>query len=408
MLEKLFGKKSTGVVYIACAAVLLLSFAGAVLSYLLQTSYELYVLIGQAVLTAISLALISAPVVIQKRFKLYIPPFIEISLCAYMLLYYGSSMVPHLRIVSDYLPAVGGFVLAMAIFSVLYSVFDHRAGKQKKRTPVWAAALLTFAGAAALILLTAVLMYAAATIREDEADVRTFLTQAAYFQGGSALFCVLGFFTARSQSGKKFRIHSFRNAEEAKLAALESKNSTQYAVIENITQDKTDYKKLLRSAKAKFLLGRIIYLVLYAGYLVHACFIFEGRWGYAILVALFSSFALMVAVYVYEYRLFRRGELNQRLRAMKIAKTAARLYALLLILLAMFYAGYHYNELSAFVSVCMVLFNLFSLFYNLFGKKPRHYPPVRKKRSAEGSPLSTPSEEKNAEGGTETDAECGI
>lgn len=396
MLEKIFGKRSTGIIYIICAAVLLLSFGGAALSYILVDTYDLYTLIGQAVLTACSLALISAPVIIQKKFRLYIPPLIEISLCAFMLLYYGSTLVPQLAIASEALPAIGGFVLAMAIFTVLYSVFDHRAIRQKKRTKVWLVSLLSFAGAALLILIIAILMYAVSALRDETPDIFYYLTQASYFQGGGALFCAIAFFTVRSRSGKNFRIHSFRNAEEAKRSAEESKNRTQVAVIENITRDKTDYRKLFRSAKAKFFFVRILWLAVYVGYLVHACLVFSklGGWGYAILFALFSAFVLMAAVYIYEYVLFRRGELNQRLRAMKIAKAAARIYALALIFVAMFYAGYRENELSTFISVCMSLVNMGSLFYNLFGKKPRKYPSVRKKRSAEGDPLSAKGAER--------------
>lgn len=394
MLEKIFGKKSTGIVYIICAAVLLFSFGGAALTYLLADSYDLYTLIGQAVLTACSLALISAPVIIQKRFRLYIPPLIEISLCAFMLLYYGSTLVPQLVIAAEALPAVGGFVLAMAIFTVLYSLFDHRAVKQKKRTKVWLVSLLSFVGSALLILIAAVLMYAVASVRDEKPDIFYYLAQASYFQGGSALFCAIAFFTVRSRSGKNFRIHSFRNAEEAKRSAEESRNKTQVAVIENITRDKTDYRKLFRSAKAKFFFARILWLAVYVGYLAHACVVFSklGGWGYAILIALFSAFVLMAAVYIYEYILFRRGELNQRLRAMKIAKAATRIYALALIFVAMFYAGYREHELSTFISVCMSLVNMCSLFYNLFGKKPRKYPSLHKKKSAEGDPLSAKDE----------------
>ena len=399
MLEKIFGKKSTGIVYIVCAAVLLISFGGAAVSYLLIDTYDLYTLIGQAVLTACSLALISAPVIIQKRFRLYIPPLIEISQCACMLLFYGCSLVPQLAIAAEALPAVGGFVLAMAIFSVLYSLFDHRAVIQKKRTKVWPAALLSFVGSALLILIAAVLMYAVAAVRDESPEIAYYLTQASYFQGGSALFCLFAFFTVRSRSGQNFRIHSFRNAEEAKRSAEESRNRTQVAVIENITRDKTDYRKLFRSAKAKFFLARILWLAVYAGYLAYASYVFSklGFWGYAILLALVSAFALMAAVYIYEYRLFRRGELNQRLRAMKIAKAASRIYAMVLIFFAMFYAGYREHELSTFLSVCMSLVNMGSLFYNLFGKKPRKYPSVHKKKSAEGDPLSAKREAERAE-----------
>ena len=87
MLEKIFGKKSTGVVYIVCAGVLLLSLIGAAVYFLANyPNASLYSLFVQALLTAFSLAAISAPVFIQKRFKFFIPPFIEIALCVYSVL----------------------------------------------------------------------------------------------------------------------------------------------------------------------------------------------------------------------------------------------------------------------------------------------------------------------------------
>ena len=68
--------------------------------------------------------------------------------------------------------------------------------------------------------------------------------------------------------------------------------------------------------------------------------------------------------------------MNQRVRKLKIAKTIARSYTLILILAAMYVADYNYNKLSAFISVVMLLFNLCLLFYNLFGK-PKYYPSAK-------------------------------
>ena len=68
MLEKIFGKKSTGVVYIVCASVLLLSLIGAAVFFLANyPNSSLYALFVQALVTAFSLAAISAPIFIQKN-----------------------------------------------------------------------------------------------------------------------------------------------------------------------------------------------------------------------------------------------------------------------------------------------------------------------------------------------------
>lgn len=368
MLEKIFGKKSTGIVYILCAAALLLCFAGSAAACLLPPRGDLHALIGQAVFTAFSLALISLPVFIQKKCRLYIPPLIELGLCAYFLLSCASEYIPALYSASDYLPAIGGSVLAMAIFSVLYSYTVHLASRGKKRIPIWLTAFLSFLFSAAIILLATQLIYAAAHVWDEQASLHQFLVRASYFMGGSALTCAAAGITAYRRPDSALRILNFKNAEEALLSVRERQNKTQAAVIENIAGDCTDYKKLYRRAKAKFLCGRIVYLFFYAGYLVYAFFALQGGWGHAILFALFSSFILTAVLSVWEYILFRKDSTRAKLRGLKIARAGARLYALVLVLIAMFYAGYRYDELNASISVCMAVFNLCSLFYNLFSR----------------------------------------
>ena len=114
----------------------------------------------------------------------------------------------------------------------------------------------------------------------------------------------------------------------------------QYTVIKNISSDGTDYRKLMRRAKANFLFGRILYLAIYAAYLVHTCITFAGRGclGILIIVCLAAGFVLTALVYIYEFYLFRKGAPNQRLRRLKIAKAAVRVYSLLLIISASFAA----------------------------------------------------------------------
>lgn len=81
MLKNIFGKKSTGVAYILCAAVLLLSFLGALAAFLRFDAFTFSELLAYALFTLFELLLISVPVFVQKRYKLYIPPAVEIGIC---------------------------------------------------------------------------------------------------------------------------------------------------------------------------------------------------------------------------------------------------------------------------------------------------------------------------------------
>ena len=92
MLEKIFGKKSTGVVYILCAAFLLLMLAGSAALYFTREGGSLFTLVGYAAYTAIELVLISLPVFVQKKWRLYIPPAIEIGICLYAVLFLTGSL----------------------------------------------------------------------------------------------------------------------------------------------------------------------------------------------------------------------------------------------------------------------------------------------------------------------------
>ena len=154
MLEKIFGKKSTGVVYIVCAGVLLLSLIGAAVLFLANyPDSSLYALFVQVLVTAFSLAAISAPVFIQKKFKYFIPPFIEISLCVYsVLLFLLTRLHADTIVLNSFLPAVGGFILSSLIFAVFYSALSRTAEKKHRRVSPLKASLLTWATAFALML----------------------------------------------------------------------------------------------------------------------------------------------------------------------------------------------------------------------------------------------------------------
>ena len=197
----------------------------------------------------------------------------------------------------------------------------------------------------------------------DATTAERFLRELAFSSAqfaGTALLCIIGGLTARSHHDK-----------------------TELAVIENISGDSTDYRRLFGRAKAQFFLARIVYLALYAGYAVFTGVAFRHTGKFAALVsALFAvGFVLTALVYVYEYYLLRHGQPNQRLRRLKIAKIVVRLYSLALVLASTVGADFAELTLSAAFSLAMAAFNLCMLFYNLFGK-PRRYPaapPLRRK-----------------------------
>lgn len=171
MLEKIFGKKSTGIIYIFSASILLLSLAAGVITFVLSyPAFKLYYLVVQAVVTAFSLIAISLPVFVQKRFKFFIPPFIEISLCVYVvLLFFLSRFHTSTVILNSFLPSAGGFILSMVIFSIEYSLFSIRAQRQGKKKPSFAAAVLTVLSAFVLILFFAFIFL---HLRSDRRDAR--------------------------------------------------------------------------------------------------------------------------------------------------------------------------------------------------------------------------------------------
>lgn len=380
VIEKIFGKKSTGIVYLICTGFLLLSFASAAAVYFLWKKGSFLTLIGFAIFTVFEIVLMSLPVFVQKKFRLYIPPAVEICICLSSVLFLVSRMYPaRTDRISMLVPLFTGFTVAMTVFCILHSLADS--GKKYFRKLSSARiTIFTFLFSFLLILLFNIGLYAIAVIARQmpPQGIRFFLSYSASHLGGILTFCVIGAFSLHSSHPEKFRFQSFQNASSAQRSALENNNKTQYAVIRNISRDDTDYKKLLRGVKAKFLFGRIIYLVLYAGYLVYASISF-ARWGTLGIVVILSfaaGFVLISMVYTYEYHLFRSGSPNQRLRKLKIAKTIVRVYTLLLLLTVSFLSDYKMNEFSILFSNIMALVNLGSLFYNLFGK-PKNYPAAR-------------------------------
>ena len=387
MLEKVFGKKSTAVVYIVCSAFLLLSFGISALSYFLWHKGSLLTLVGFAAFTAFELALMSLPVFVQKKFRLYIPPAVEIGICISSAVFLLNRMYSAKTLLFISLsPLVGGFTVAMTVFCILSSLAEARKEHTGRKYSPTVVTAMAFVLSLLLILLlnTGLYLLAFFTRAMPQRGFSFFITYAVSHTGGIAAFCIIGRLSLRSGKPPKYRIQSFKNIENAERSALQNQNTTQYDVIRNISKDNTDYKKVVRWLKTKFLFGRVLYLVLYAGYLVVACITFtkHGKLGLLLIPPFALGFILISLVYIYEYYLFRKGSPNQRLRKFKIAKTCVRIYTLILLLCASFLSDYTLNEFSALLSNTLIIVNLASLFYNLFGK-PKHYPPHEKKHAKE-------------------------
>lgn len=366
------------------AGILLFLLAGFLASYFLWKAVDLYSLLGYALFIALALALITLPAVVQKKFKLYIPPFVQTGMCVYAVLYLVNDLLPtpqatdELTLIQvNFLPAIGGFFLCAAIFSVIYSLLRARALRKGKKLAEWAVPLVTFFATTLLLILINMpsLFITLPPFSHGAHDVTSALVNAAGYEFGAVVFCLTGWATMRTGRSEWYTIRSFRNAERAKSEAVQRGNRTLLTVVENMERDRTDYRKILRRTKAQFYLARLIFLIFYAAYLVFSCISFYemGRLGYAIIIMTAAGFALTTAVYFYEFYLFRRNALNQRLRKLKIVRTAIKLYTFLLTAFATVAANFHYQPVTALVAVGMAVFNLAVLFYNLFGK-PRRYP----------------------------------
>ena len=403
MLEKLFGKRSTGIIWLVSAGILLLMLAGFIAAYVLTDNVDLSSLVGYALFIALSLATITLPAFVQKRFRLYIPPFVQSGLCVYAVVYLVGDILPApqndgARLVQlNFLPAVGGFFLCAAVLACIYSLLSARAARKMRKLAIWPVPVLSFLITTLLLLIinTPSLVIALPPFSHGEADVAAALVNAAGYEFGALVFCVTAWITMRTGKGDWFTIRSFQSAERTKGEAVRRGDRTLVTVVENLERDDIDYRRLYRGIKRRFFAARVIFLVFYAAYLAFASVAFSrlGGVGYAIIAMTALGFALSAAVYIYEFILFRRGAQGRRLRLLKIARTAVKLYIFLLTMFATVTAGLHSHPVSSLVAVVMAIVNLSVLFYNLFGK-PRRYPPappVQKPASPAPADMPPPS-----------------
>ena len=380
MIEKVFGRKSTGIVHIVCTALIVLALIDYALMYILNYTESLMGLIGYALLCAITLTIITLPVLLQKKFKLYIPVFVELSLCIFVVVYLINDMlrsyflsdllsVTRTMTFVSFVPVLGGSIIAMTVFAVIYSALDYQAGKNEKRVSSALTALYTFIVAALVINLWQFAEYLIHIVffKGDPAIIPEYLKVAGYYTGGAALFSIIGGVQVRLDAAGRYRIESFRDAEKAKEYALQNNNKGLSKVIDNNEKDDIDYRKIFLSAKSKFLFGKILYYALYAAYLVYLTVYYyrERLINIALIIALIAAFAVSICLSVYEYILFRRKAVTRALHRLKIAKGAIRVIALGLTISVLFQADYAFSEVTALVSAAMIIVNLIVIINNV-------------------------------------------
>ena len=381
LIERVFGRKSTGVVYLVCALVILAALGTYAGLFFLRSYGTAMGFVGYAFFCVFALAVITAPIFAQKKWKLFVPPFIEICLSFYVVLYFLNEVVYKGRteIIVHFMPAVGGAVIAMAVFSVLYSWLDYRAEKKSREAAPWLVALLTFFTAVLVILLwhlVEFLIYLAFYHAGTSAMIG-YLLETAASSVGVAVFSLIGWLMIRSDHAEGYKIKSFKNTEKAKRRALREQDDKFYEVIDNNVNHKLDYRAIFLSGKAKFLWGRLIYLVLYAGYLVYLVFSYlhADTVHLTLVLSLIAAFCLNLGVAVYEFILFRRDNTNAKTKLLfrlKIIKSIVRILSLLLTIDVLVRADYALNEVTALTSVAMILVNAVALTVNLYGTAKRN------------------------------------
>lgn len=129
----------------------MLSFLGALAAFLRFDAFTFSELLAYALFTLFELLLISVPVFVQKRYKLYIPPAVEIGICLYSLLFCLGNAFYDTRsdVTVNLTPVFGGFVMAMTAFCILYSAADALAERRQRRVSVLWVSVLSFLAACA-------------------------------------------------------------------------------------------------------------------------------------------------------------------------------------------------------------------------------------------------------------------
>lgn len=369
-LSALFGRRSTGIVYLVCAGLILAPLAAYIAVYARDRTGSLNGLLGYAFLCAAALAVITVPLLIQKKLRLYIPPFIEIGLCVFCIVYCLSQTAYsiHTDAAHALLPLLGGTAISLSVFSVVYTYLEYRKKGAGKTSP-FAAALLTFGLTEAVILVWHLIEYLVYLFfyRADPSSITDFLLTASGYSGVCLTVAAVCGLLVRSDNAHALKIKSFRDTDAARQTALDTGDKSFYSVIENTAGDDTDYRDLLGEAKSKYLLGKLVYLALYLTYLVYLIVSYrpDTALALALIVSQAVAFLLTAGTTVYEYRLYRKTRPSRRLRGLKVIKCAVRILSLGLTLCVLFQADFHADELSALTSVIMLVVNTVSLIFNL-------------------------------------------
>lgn len=373
MIEKLFGRKTTGIVTLICSGLILIALGFYVVMYLLGSSSPMD-LLGYALFCGTALIIILLPHLLQKRFKFYIPSFIVIMLSVFVVIYLLSDILPNMgntRAFAGVIPMFGGAAISMIVFSIivsyLYYLFDKRCSKRSVSAVL--TAIVTFALSALIVLIWHLAQYFVAVFffKQEFGVVIDYLWATMSYYIGISVFCVIGAVQIHLNDAEHFRIKSYKDTAAAKKRALDSGDKGFYKVIRNHEKDETNYRGLFLSAKSKFLLGKIVYYGLYIGYLVHIIIIYyrsDRVLNLALIIAMVAAFVLSVTISIYEYGLFRKKAVSKTLFRLKIIKSSIRLISLGLTVAIMFQADYHYSETTVITSSVMIIVNLVTLINN--------------------------------------------
>lgn len=369
MLEKIFGQKSLAILYLLSVCIILVSLGFSFIGYYFTDTVTPESLINQIVFTTFVFFVVTLPVFLQKVLYLYIPQLIEFSLCMYTVLLTYSNFINAGSVSTFLLYLLGSFILSLLVYSIVFSLLVHFAGKAKMiRLGMWSV-LINFICTTLLFLLQSFLYwFFLDLLGTGEKGFLDYLENFLSFEGGILLFSLTAIVFCLLEKEDYFLIFGFRNNMATELLAVRNNSPEQLRTIRNITSDTTDYTALLHRGKGVYFFLRIIYLVIYVLYLAYTNFavLSAGEVSGSFLVILSASgFILQAAVYIYEYYLYRKKAPNQRLRLLKIIRGLLRIHTLSLSLYMMIASVQSDSLLSLFFSYCILIMNIFILFVNV-------------------------------------------
>lgn len=374
MIEKLFGKKSTGYTYLTAACFIIFFLLLKVGEFFFYRDSTPMRILGTVVTCAISLAIITAPFVIQKIFKVFFPPSLTNMLCIFVMIYCSAGLRDFNRTdIAEVATAVlSGSIIAFTIFSVTYSGYTARCAKKEKKFNKYINSFITIFLSGLVFFIWHSIEYIIEIIFFDTPPEKftPFMIEAGYNMVGGILLGIITSFLVNYKRTDYLRMRSFKNTEEAKAKALSENHTSFYQVIESQEKDTTDYKNVARWVKAKYFASKIIYFGFYVAYfsiLLFQYFTYKNL-SISLIISAAITAILNGIIYIYEYSLFKRKmQKKKRLRILKLVKSTMRIVVLALNIAILIMADYNYNEFTVFISFVMIVINIVTFITNIYG-----------------------------------------